>query len=70
MVSVTVKVGVRVRLRIVIGVKSRIRCSCISISRDVRSDQVFGPCSSNNPAKVRGMVSVCGRGKSEGESKM
>ena len=53
----TVKVIVRVRLRIVIGVKDR--CSCVSISRDVRSDEVFSPCSSNDPAKVRGIVCVC-----------
>ena len=43
--SVAVKVRVRVRLRIVIGVKSRIGCSCVSISRDVCSDEVFGACS-------------------------
>ena len=28
----------------------------------MRSDEVFGPCSSNDLAKVRGMVSVCERG--------
>ena len=38
----------------------------------MRSDEVFGPCSSNDPAEARGMVCVCvcvfvcERGKSGG----